>query len=127
MKKSTKAVKVTEGTVLVETKESEPVFFYGTITEGKGNKTVTRRVVYAGIQKAPGAMRIGKAVCSVKDRFIKVKGKAIALGRAKSSQPEDVLYLTDDATPVRQFIAKVSKQVDAKPSKEREIELAKVN
>lgn len=128
MKKSTKAVKAVAGNVLVDTKESDPVFFYGTVTEKKKNKTITRRVVFAGVQVTPGAMRIGKATCSLKDKFTKVKGKAIAVGYAKSKDKiEDVLYLTDDTTPVRQFIARVSKLVDAKPSKEREIELAKVN
>lgn len=98
--------------VLVAEKESEPLYFYGTVTEGKGNKTITRRVAFAGVQVTLGAMRIGKAACSPKDKFIKAKGRAIALGRAKSKQPEEVLYLTDDTSPVKQFISRVSKLVD---------------
>lgn len=98
--------------VLVAEKENDPLYFYGTITENKGNKTITRRIVYAGVLSSPGTIRIGKASCSPKDRFVKAKGKAIALGRAKSKQPEEVLYLTDDTTPVKQFINRVSKLVD---------------
>ena len=99
---------------LVES-EDKPFFFYGHKTEKRKNKLITRRVAYAGIQ-SDNAIRLGKAVCSLKDSFVKKKARAIALGRAIKT-PEDVLYLTGEDTPIKQFITKVASMLDPVPSK----------
>lgn len=122
-------VKTNGSTVNVAEKEFPTLVMYGTITKGKGNKKTTHRAVVAGVQTTPNTIRIGMSVCSVKDKFIKAKGKVIALGRAKSSSPQDVLYLTDDFTPSKQFIARAIKLVTprVKKSSKSEKQLAELN
>ena len=111
-------VKGTSTAVAVETFESKPFYMYGTITKGKGNKKTTQRAVVAGVQISKTAIRIGMSVCSVKDKFIKAKGRVIATGRAKStSELQEVLYLTDDSSAAKQFIARAAKLVTPTPKK----------
>lgn len=131
MKKQTagRPVRGNNTAVAVAEQVNEPFYMYGTITKGKGNKKTNHRAVVAGIQVAPGAVRIGLSVCSTKDKFIKAKGKVIALGRAKSSVPQDVLYITDDAPVSKQFVARAISLVTPAPKKntKSETELAKLN
>lgn len=113
MKTKTSTLVPTNGaTVAVATEEQPKTFyFYGNKTvEYKGNK-ITRRVAFAGVQTGPHAIRLGKAMCSEKDKFLKKKARAIATGRAIKA-PEEILYLNDDTTPIKQFIARVSSLLD---------------
>ena len=68
-------VKTSGTTVAVAEKEEQPLFMYGTVTKGKGNKKTTHRAVVAGYKTSPTSMRIGMSVCSTKDKFIKAKGR----------------------------------------------------
>lgn len=121
-------VKTSNTAVAVAEQENQPFIMYGTITKGKGSKQTTHRAVVAGVQTGTRSIRLGMSVCSVKDKFIKAKGRVIALGRAKSSVPQDILYLTDDSTPVKQFIARAVKLVTPSPKKSKtEKQLAKLN
>lgn len=123
-------VKTNITTVAVAEKVNEPLFMYGTVTKGKGNKKTTHRAVVAGYRVSPTSIRIGISVCSTKDKFIKAKGRVIALGRAKSTNElHEVLYLTDDTTPVKQFIARAVKLVTPNPKKnsKSELELTQLN
>ena len=112
MKTSQTAGNPVKGNNVAVATEEQPyktVYAYGTVTEKIKRKDVTRRVAIAGVQVSPTAMRIGKAVCSNKDRYIKSKGRDMAESRAKSKTPEEILYLTDDTSVNNQFIARVSK------------------
>lgn len=82
------------------------IFFYTEELVKRKNKQVKRRVAYAGVQTAPGAMRIAKASCSPRDQFVKKVGRELAADRALKN-PMDILFLTDDAKPSTQFIGRV--------------------
>lgn len=81
----------------------EVVFFYGNTTP-KTKKDKTKRVTVAGVLDGKvGSILIGVAQCSHKDNFEKAKGRPIALGRAVSSSPYDVIELPLDR-PINAFI-----------------------
>lgn len=56
-------------------------FFYPEVEEGKSRKVI------AGVYNAStNTIKVGKSECSPKDRFCKVKGRSIALGRANCNR-----------------------------------------
>lgn len=63
-------------------KSQEVFFFY---PEGSTNSP--RRVIAGIFDEENGVIIIGKSECSLKDKFNKAKGRAIALGRARCTRP----------------------------------------
>lgn len=114
--------KFKKGTVVnkaAEISTEKPLFLYGIIedTTPSGKVKRSRRTVFAGVV-TNNSIRLGKAVCSSKDLFVKAKGRTIALGRAISSTKlEDVIYLQNNETPVECFIKNVSKRMILKNKK----------
>lgn len=61
------------------------LYFYPEVKDNQKRTTV------AGVvDTESNTLRIGTSACSVKDKFRKDKGRAIALGRAKSNRPFQV-------------------------------------
>jgi len=48
-------------------------------------------------------LRFGSAICSTKENFVKAKGRAVALGRAKSNHPAIIAKVTDPKMIGEQF------------------------
>ena len=64
----------------------------------KGQKRTTVSGVLSN-----GILRIGISTCSLKDQFIKSKGREIALGRALEN-PEVICTLNEDENPLAIFL-----------------------
>lgn len=85
--------------------ESKPIFFYTTEVVKRKNKSVQRRVAYAGVIEDK-TIRIAKASCSPKDQFIKKVGRELAAERALN-EPITSVYFDENARPVSMFIETV--------------------
>lgn len=95
----------------MENQEKKPLYFYGVQTSNYKNKSITRRVTFAGIQK-DDVILIGKAVCSEKDRFVKEKGRNIAVGRANSKTCVDqMIKIKEGERPTDLFVNYAKSQV----------------
>lgn len=88
----------------MENQEKKPLYFYGEETVTWKDQKINRRVAIAGVLDDDNVLRIGKAMCSEKDRFVKDKARKIASGRA-IKHPESLLKITDNETVAKQFIA----------------------
>lgn len=63
---------------------SSNIFFF--YPEVKANEK-TRKVIAGIYDPKTNIIKIGKSECSIKDKFNKIKGRSIALGRAKCDRP----------------------------------------
>lgn len=86
----------------MENQDKKTLYFYGVKkVEWKGI-THSRRVTFAGVIEGD-VIRIATSACSEKDRFVKLKGRNIATGRA-FKKPEYLYKVTGVLTPALQFI-----------------------
>lgn len=85
--------------------ESKPIFFYTTEVVKRKNKSVKRRVAYAGVIDDK-TIKIAKASCSPKDQFVKKTGRELAAERALKA-PIASVYFDENARPVSMFIETV--------------------
>lgn len=92
---------------MMENQEKKPLYFYGEkiFTVNKNNKKVAikRRFALAGIVGEDNVINIGRAVCSEKDRFVKVTARKIAMGRA-GKKPINFVRVKGGETPATSFI-----------------------
>jgi hypothetical protein len=71
------------------------LYFHPTIKITKKGKTSLRRVTVAGVPstttEGERVLRLGFAVCSSKDQFVKKVGRTKAEGRAKSEEKSTII------------------------------------
>ena len=80
----------------------------------KNNRDVTVAAVRTvNAETKEEILRFGSAICSTKENFVKAKGRAVALGRAKSNHPSIVTKVTNPKMVGEQF-----KQIAAEIYKE---------
>lgn len=62
-----------------------------------------KRVTIAGIIENNNTIKIGVAICSLKDQFTKIKGREVSAGRALVN-PEQVIEIPEGKTAIRAFV-----------------------
>lgn len=88
----------------MENQEKKALYFYGEKNAEWKGVTHNRRLCISGVF-SENSIKIGVAMCSKKDRFVKAKGRAIAEGRAKG-KPIHTIIINDNIkgiTPSAQF------------------------
>jgi len=86
-------------------KENTEFYFYTV------NPNTNRRITVAGFI-INNQLHIGSAECSLKDQFVKRKGRDIAMGRAKSKKAL-IFDLSPELTPIKQFIGIIETITDS--------------
>ena len=84
------------------------LYFYDSVkVQNIKGQEEDRRLTIAGvIDDENNTIKIGIAQCSPKDQFIKAKGRAIATGRAKSSNPYMTISDVDSHLSTKTFVNK---------------------
>jgi len=98
----------------MESNTKKPLFFYGEVNREYKGKKMIRRASVAGIVDKSNpdkpVIRFGMAECSIRDRFTRAKGRAIALARAEG-KPENMVPLQEDMTLAAQFTSFAKKLI----------------
>jgi len=90
----------------MENQEKKELHFYGEKEFTYKEQQIKRRVALSGVKDGEDVIRIGVAICSEKDRFIRKKGRQISMGRAAGKSPEALLKLErGKGTTIQQFTA----------------------
>lgn len=73
--------------------QKKDLHFYGEKEFTYKGTQIKRRVAISGIREGEDVVRVGIAICSEKDQFVKAKGRAISTCRAAGKKPEALLKL----------------------------------